>query len=132
MGSAVEISEIIRNYGIVVGGFAGISIAGWRALAAARQAKSSEREAHLSDYDHIVALYRAAVQDLSSTDELKRTGALHVLSYLYWRDDAFDDAIWDIVQAFLQKAGTESDPEAEAPDVKVAKIFVGEVLDVKY
>ena len=49
MVTSVEISEIVRNYGIVVGGFMGIAIAGWRAWAALKQAKSSERASEVLD-----------------------------------------------------------------------------------
>ena len=73
----VELSEVIRNYGLVAAGFVGILIAVWRALAADRQSRAQrdqvERRRHAAD------LFSKAVSNLDNEKLHIRLGAIYAL-----------------------------------------------------
>jgi hypothetical protein len=57
----VTVSEIIRNFGIVLGGAIGIYLAWKRVIASDKQADAQLRQAELSRRSHVTELFNRAV-----------------------------------------------------------------------
>ena len=77
MPTMVEISEIARNWAIVVGGGVGLGVAIWRGWAANRQAGAALQQAEIGRRDHITELFTNAVS-LLHNDRLEiRLGAIY-------------------------------------------------------
>jgi hypothetical protein len=53
----LEISELIRNYGLIAGGAVGLGLAWWRGLALSRQSKATADHALIARRAHIVEVF---------------------------------------------------------------------------
>ena len=73
---AVNWSEVIRNYAIVIGGGIGLALAAWRSIAANKQAEASLDQAYLARRGHIAELFSQAVEKLGHDRLEIRLGAI--------------------------------------------------------
>ena len=64
MASWVELSEIVRNLGLLGAAIVGVVLAGMRVLAANRQADAALRQAELAPRAHVADLFNRAVEQL--------------------------------------------------------------------
>ena len=100
--TAVEWSEVVRNWAIVAACVAGFAVAIWRARVADLAAGAQIRQAELARREHVVALFDKAVDRLSSETMLERMAALYQLEAL---SDGFSDLAGptvNLINAFLQ------------------------------
>lgn len=79
MACAVEWSEIVRNYGIVVGGIVGLAIAVWRGNSLSRQASASKEQAEWNRRDLVTETFNRAIGQLSDEKLEVRLGAIFTL-----------------------------------------------------
>jgi hypothetical protein len=79
MSDWVQWSEIIRNIGLVVGGFIGLLIATWRGWAASHQARASQDQAVKGQRAYVTELFNAAVEQLGHERLEIRLGAILTL-----------------------------------------------------
>ena len=76
----IELSEIVRNFGILIAAAVGIFIAWRRAIAANRQADAQFRQAELSRRDHVSELFNRAVGQLADRKLEIRLGAVYTFA----------------------------------------------------
>jgi len=75
----LQISEIARNYGLIIGGLIGLYFAWKRVSASIRQADASLQQADLARRDHVAELLNRSVGQLTN-DKLEITlGAIYTL-----------------------------------------------------
>ena len=77
--SPVELSEIVRNYGIVLAGAIGIAVAVWRAIAADRQSRAQRDQVAQSRREHVAEMFGQAVAKLDDEKLHVRLGAIYTL-----------------------------------------------------
>ena len=77
--SPLELSEVVRNYGIVLAGAIGIAVAVWRAIAADRQSRAQRDQVAQSRREHVAELFGQAVAKLDDEKLHVRLGAIYTL-----------------------------------------------------
>jgi len=112
--TAVEASEVARNWGIVAAGAAGIAIAVWRALAADRQSRAQREQVFQSHREHVATIFGEAVNRLSDDKLHVRLGAVFMLREI---TEAFPDLsrpTVDLLTSYLRTVGYgDEDPPAD-------------------
>lgn len=99
----VELSEVIRNLGLLVAACIGVWIAFRRVMAATRQADASLEQASLARRDHVAELFNRAVGQLADDRLEVRLGAVYTLRQI--ADDFPDLAkpTFDLLSAYLRE-----------------------------
>jgi hypothetical protein len=77
--NALQLSEIVRNYGLIIGGLIGLYFAWQRVSASTRQADASLQQADLARRDHVAELFNRAVGQLTNDKLEIRLGAIYPL-----------------------------------------------------
>ena len=75
----LQISEIARNYGLIIGGLIGLYFAWKRVSASIRQADASLQHADLARRDHVAELFNRSVGQLTNDKLEIRLGAIYTL-----------------------------------------------------
>lgn len=75
----VDLSEIDRNLGIVLGGAIGLVFAWMRVRAANRQSEAQTRQAEVGRREHVAELFNRAVGQLDDEKLHIRLGAIYTL-----------------------------------------------------
>lgn len=123
--TAVEWSEVVRNWAIVAGGAVGFGIATWRAIVADRAAKAQTRQAELARREHVVEMFDKAVERLSSERLRDRLAALILLDDLVQRYPDLAAPAVKLIEAFWEEfryAGVDAEP---GPDhIKALQIMM--------
>jgi hypothetical protein len=76
MDDWVQLSEVARNFGIVIGGAIGLFLAWKRVKAANQQAEASIRQAELARRNHVAELFNRAIAQLKDEKLEIRLGAI--------------------------------------------------------
>jgi hypothetical protein len=126
----VQISELIRNYGLIVAAGLGVVLAWWRSRASNRQAIAALQQAELAQRNHVVEMFNRAVDQLGSEKLEVRLGAIYTLKRIS-RDPQYADyrvPILETLAAYVRER-TRDDTNAE-PSVDIREImnFLGETL----
>ena len=112
----IQISELIRNYGLVVAAGLGLVLAWWRSRASNRQAIAALRQAEVAQRDHVVEMFNRAVDQLGSEKLEVRLGAIYTLKRIS-RDPQYADykiLILETLTAYVRER-TRDDTSAEPP-----------------
>ena len=72
-------SEIVRNLGLVIAALVGLPLLIWRAHAADKSAKASEKQATVAEQGHITERFTRAIDQLGSEELEVRLGAIYAL-----------------------------------------------------
>ena len=75
----ISISELARNFGLVLAGVIGLWLAGMRVLAANRQAQAALGQSALARRGHVAELFNRAVGQLDDPKLQIRLGAIYTL-----------------------------------------------------
>jgi hypothetical protein len=126
----VQISELIRNYGLIVAAGLGVVLAWWRSRASNRQAVAALQQAELAQRNHAVEMFNRAVDQLGSEKLEVRLGAIYTLKRIS-RDPRYADyrvPILETLTAYVRER-TRDDTNAE-PSVDIREImsFLSETL----
>jgi hypothetical protein len=126
----VQISELIRNYGLIVAAGLGVVLAWWRSRASNRQAIAALQQAELAQRNHVVEMFNRAVDQLGSEKLEVRLGAIYTLKRIS-RDPRYADyrvPILETLAAYVRER-TRDDTNAE-PSVDIREImnFLSETL----
>lgn len=76
MDEQVLVSEIVRNWAIVVGGALALGLAAWRTWSLARQADANRRQSEIADRSHVSVVLKDAVGLLGDEKLEVRLGAI--------------------------------------------------------
>jgi len=104
--SRLTLSEIVRNYGIVVGGILGLYLAWQRAMASTRQAEASLQQAELARRDHVAELFNRAVGQLTNEKLEIRLGSIYTVRQIArdFRDLA--DPTVELLSAYVRESAS--------------------------
>jgi hypothetical protein len=117
----LNISEIIRNYALVIGGIVGIILAWRRVTAATRQADASLRQAELARREHVAELFNRAVGQLADAKLEVRLGAVYTLRQIARDFPDLSEPTFELLTTYLREsARTYGDHE---PPVDVREIM---------
>ena len=75
----LQISELVRNYGLLIGGAIGLYFAWKRVSASTSQADASLQQADLARRDHVAELFNRSVGQLTDNKLEIRLGAIYTL-----------------------------------------------------
>jgi hypothetical protein len=119
MPTTLDWSEVARNYGIVVGGVAGLAIAVWRAVAADRQSRAQSRQAEQARREHVTEIFGRAVEQLDADKLHVRLGAIFTLREIV---DAYPDLSRPTVDLLSSYLATVNYAD-EAPPIDVQEVM---------
>jgi hypothetical protein len=86
----IQISELVRNYGLIIAAGFGVVLAWWRSRASNRQAIAALQQAELAQRNHVVEMFNRAVDQLGSEKLEVRLGAIYTLKRIS-RDPQYVD-----------------------------------------
>lgn len=124
----VELSELLRNYAIVVGGFVGLGIALWRGIAADRQSKAASEQAIIGRRAHITEVFADAVGQLGDTRLEIRLGAIYALKRISYDFPDFADPVFELLSAYARDRASRDDEDEPGVDIQEISEFLRERL----
>lgn len=113
----LETSELVRNYGLIVGGAIGLGLAWWRGLALSRQSKATADQAQIARRAHIVEVFHDAVGNLANEKLEIRLGAVYALRKISEDFPDYDGPVVDVLSAYVRERSTEDDPPADIREI---------------
>ena len=119
MGAWLELSEVVRNIGLVVGGFVGLWLAGMRVLAANRQAVAANRQAELARRDHVAELFNRAVGQLNDENLQTRLAALYTLRQIAEDFPDLTGAVFELLSVSAKDGLPNYGDDEPPPDVRL-------------
>lgn len=100
--TAVEWSEIVRNWALVAAAAVGIGIASWRAVAASRQARAQLEQAEMGRREHVAEIFAKAVGQLDDAKLHVRLGAIYSLREVMRAYPELATPTRDLLTAYLR------------------------------
>jgi hypothetical protein len=120
MTELVQLSDIIRNLGLVLAAGIGIYLAWRRVSAATRQADASLQQAEMARRDHVSELFNRAVGQLTADKLEIRLGAIYTLRQIARDFPDLSRPTFELLSTYLtESAGRYGDHE---PPVDVQEI----------
>ncbi len=126
--TAVEVSEVVRNWAIVAAACIGGGVAVWRALAADRQSRAQAAQARTSDLQRVSELYAKALGGLGDDKLEVRLGAVLVLERLAEEEPTMRQPAEVALQAFVRRCSQEGPERVADMDFVEAWRIVTDVL----
>jgi hypothetical protein len=127
---AVALSEIVRNYAIIVGGAVGLGLAFWRGIALSRQSKASVDQANIARRAHIAEVFKDAVGQLGDEKLEIRLGAIFTLQRVKLDFPEFRHYVVQVFTAYVREQTTGKEPGVTpSPDIREIMQFLSESLD---
>jgi hypothetical protein len=99
----IDLSEVIRNFGLLAAAVAGVGLAALRVVAANRQANASLRQAELARREHVAALFNRAVEQLDHEKLQVRLGAIYTLRQIGADFPDLTGAVFELLSAYLRE-----------------------------
>ena len=62
----LQISELVRNFGLIVAAAMGVALAWWRSRASNRQAIAALQQAEVAQRNHVVEMFNRAIDQLGN------------------------------------------------------------------
>src|ERR1700681_2661755 len=112
----LEASEIVRNYGLLIGGAFGLYLALRRTSASTRQADASLKQAELARRDHVAELFNRAVGQLTDNKFEIRLGAIYMLRQITENFPDLSESTFELLTAYLRESAKnygDSEPPAD-------------------
>ena len=124
----VELSEIVRNFGLLGAAIVGVVLAGMRVLAANRQADASLRQAELGRRAHVADLFNRAVEQLDHEKLQVRLGSILTLRQISRDFPDLTAAVFELLNVYVREAA-EGRPNGDLPaDVRtILEVFKEEL-----
>lgn len=126
----LELSEIVRNFGLIIGGFIGLAIAGWRSHAAHQQSKAALKQNELAQRDYVAATFNRAIDQLGSDKLEVRLGAIYTLKQITLEHgpEGYKSSVIEILSAYARER-TKDIAEEELPiDIEEITTFLRDSL----
>ena len=99
----IQLSEIIRNVGLLFGGGIGLYLAWLRVTTANRQADASLRQAELTRREHVAELFNRAVGQLGDAKLEVRLVAIYTLRQIGQDFPDLTSAVFELLNAYLRE-----------------------------
>lgn len=117
----IDLSIVVRNFGIIAAGFIAIYLAWRRVSAADVQSAAATDQVSLSQRDHATALFNIAVGQLSHKNLEIRLGAIYTLEQIAVDFAEFRRPIKELLAAFLKEKGERY--SGQEPPIDVQEIM---------
>ena len=119
LGWWTAVSEIARNFGIILAGGLGLWFAWARVRAADQQAKAAAEQSVLARRDHVAELFNRAVGQLADERLEVRLGAVYTLRQIAadFRDLA--GAVFELLNAYIREREQTYGSGNPPPDIQV-------------
>ena len=114
----LEASEIVRNYGLLIGGMAGLYLAWRRTSASTRQADASLKQAELARRDHVAELFNRAVGQLTDNKFEIRLGAIYMLRQITESFPDLSESTFELLTAYLRESAKDYGDSEPPVDVR--------------
>jgi HEAT repeat protein len=98
----IAVSELVRNFGLLGAAVVGVVLAGFRVVAANRQADAALRQAELARRDHVAELFNRAVGQLDDEKLQVRLGAIYTLGQIARDFPDLTDAVSDLLSVYAR------------------------------
>ena len=99
-----QLSEIVRNIGIVIGGGVGLFFAWLRVRAANLQSEAQVRQAELVRREHVAELFNRAVGQLDDEKLHVRLGAIYTLREVSQDFPDLTKAVLELLATYLRES----------------------------
>jgi len=112
----VHVSEIVRNYALIIGGIVGIYLAWKRSVSASRQADAALHQTELARREHVAELFNRAVSQLTDAKLEIRLGAVLTLRHIIKDFPDLADPTVQLLSTYLRENRVDygdKDPPAE-------------------
>jgi hypothetical protein len=119
------LSEILRNFGIILAGGLGLWFAWARVKAADRQAEAAHEQSVLARRDHVAELFNRAVGQLADERLEVRLGAVYTLRQIRRDFPDLAGAVFELLNAYIRQETAGRDLDSLPVDIKT----ILEVLD---
>lgn len=131
LGWWTAISEILRNFGIILAGGLGLWFAWARVRAADQQAKAAAEQSALARRDHVAERFNRAVGQLADARLEVRLGAVYTLRQIATDFPDLTGDVFELLAAYVRnREATMS--ESEPPlDIKTIMTMVTEHLGAR-
>ncbi len=116
----LQISEIARNYGLIIGGLIGLYFAWKRVSASIRQADASLQQADLARRDHVAELFNRSVGQLTNDKLEIRLGAIYTLRQIAQDFPDLSAPTLELLATYLRessKAYGDNEPPADVREI---------------
>lgn len=126
----LQISELVRNYGLIVAAVIGVALAWWRTRASNRQAVAALRQAEVAQRSHVVEIFNRAIDQLGSEKLEVRLGAIYTLKRMS-RDPQYVDyrvPILETLAAYVRERSQDETDAEPAADIREIMKFLNEAL----
>jgi hypothetical protein len=128
---SIAFSEIVRNFGIVVGGALGIYLAWRRTVAANKQAEAQLSQTELARRDHVAELFNRAVGQLKDKKLEVRLGAIYTLQQICRDFPDLSRPVIELLTTYLQENRINYGNRRPPVDVRVIVGILAEQLKDK-
>ena len=124
----LELSEIVRNFGLIIGGFIGLAFAGWRSHAAHQQSKAALKQNELAQRDYVAATFNRAIDQLGSDKLEVRLGAIYTLKQITREHgpEGYHSSVIEILTAYVRERTKDVTEEERAIDIQEITAFLRE------
>jgi hypothetical protein len=129
----IQVSELVRNYGLIAAAALGVILASWRSRASNRQAIAALCQAEVAQRDHVVEMFNRAVDQLGSEKLEVRLGAIYTLKRIS-RDPQYADyrtPILETLTAYVRERTREDTGDESPVDVREIMNLLNEALSNK-
>lgn len=125
---AVQFSEVVRNWGIVIAGAIGLWIAIWRGLSLSRQADAASNQARTADRTFATSIFSQAVGQLGDEKLEIRLGAIYTLRQL--KDDyaEFSRPVMMVLATYVRQRTATNPDAAKEDDIREILDLLGRTL----
>lgn len=124
------LSELVRNYGLIVAAAIGVALAWWRTRASNRQAVAALRQAEVAQRSHVVEVFNRAIDQLGSEKLEVRLGAIYTLKRMS-RDPQYVDyrvPTLETLAAYVRERSQGNSDGEPAADIREIMKFLNEAL----
>lgn len=126
----IQVSELVRNYGLVAAGAVGVLLAWWRSRASNRQAVAALQQAEVAQRNHVADIFNRAIDQLGSEKLEVRLGAIYTLKRIS-RDAQYADyrvPILETLAAYVRERSRNTPDVEPAVDIREIMKFLNEAL----
>jgi hypothetical protein len=126
----IQISELVRNYGLLAAAVVGVGLAWWRSRASNRQAIAALQQAEVAQRNHVVEMFNRAVDQLGSEKLEVRLGAIYTLKRIS-DDPQYADykvPILETLTAYVRERTRDDQNAQPSVDIREIMNFLNESL----
>lgn len=126
MEHSIHISELIRNYSLVLAAAIGLPLAIWRSSTASKQANAAEKQAEISKKVADEQIFLDAIKLFESTNADVRIGAIHALQRIALINEEYYE---DIIKVFCTFIRNNSNNQRKGKPYSYVRPDIDAVLD---